>query len=130
MELSRSKIKNFFIFQEMELLRPRSKKNALKKFLYLLNKSFSYIFGNGTFLYSTFLIFLEMKVSSLKNQKFQEVTFQAQKLKKSNSEKFLVIREMELSSPKYKKLLYFRRELESPKFKKSSYIFFLLFKSF
>ena len=58
-----------------------------------------------------------MELSSLKNKKFKEGTFQAQK--KTVHEKFLIIfREMELSSLNFKNFLYFRRELESLKLKK------------
>ena len=52
-----------------------------------------------------------MELSSPKNKKFQEGIFRAQKIKKTYFEKFLIFQEMELSSPKLKKLLYFRREL-------------------
>ena len=57
-----------------------------------------------------------MELSSLKNKKFKEGTFQAQK--KTVPEKFLIFREMELSSLNFKNFLYFRRELESLKLKK------------
>ena len=47
MELSGSKIKKFLIFQEIEL----SSSNIKKFLIFLQKKSFSYISGNGTFLY-------------------------------------------------------------------------------
>ena len=46
-----------------------------------------------------------MELSRLKNKNFQEVTFRARKLKITHSEKMSYILEVELSSPKLKKLL-------------------------
>ena len=51
-----------------------------------------------------FVIFREMELSWLKIKKLQEGTFPAQ-----NIEKIFLVRKMELSSPKLKTLLYFRR---------------------
>ena len=48
-----------------------------------------------------------MEPSSHKIKKFQGGTFRAQKIKKPTLKKFLIYREMELSSPKLRKLLYF-----------------------
>ena len=50
------------------------KKNALKKLIYYLNKSFCYILGNGTSLYflkRIFLIFPAIEPSNPKNKKFR-----------------------------------------------------------
>ena len=50
------------------------------------------------------------------------VNFPSSKVKKTHSEKkSQIFREMEISSPKLKKLLYFRRELAKPE-KQISYI--------
>ena len=74
------------------LLSPSSKKTrrpALKTFLiFSQKKRFSYTLENRTFLYflkKIFLIFPEMELSSLKNKKFQEVTFRIQKVKRTHS---------------------------------------------
>ena len=49
-----------------------------------------------------------MELSSLKNKTFQKVTFQAQKIKEKNTlEKYLIFREMELSSFKLKNIFAF-----------------------
>ena len=83
-------------------------KTALKKFI--SKKSFSFISGNGTFLYflkNVSLIFPEMEFSSLKNKKFEEGTSELEKIKKPTLKKILIFREMELFSPKLKNLLYF-----------------------
>ena len=48
-----------------------------------------------------------MKLSSLKYKKFQEGTFRARKIKKPTLKTFLIFREMEVSNPKLKKVLYF-----------------------
>ena len=51
-----------------------------------------------------------MKLSSRKLKKlliFQKGTFWPQKIKKNTLKKFLIFQEIELSSPKLKKLLYF-----------------------
>ena len=61
-----------------------------------------------------------MKFSSLKNKKFQEVTFQASKIKETNSGKFLVFQEMERFSLQVEK-----RFLQSLKIKKKCLIFFV-----
>ena len=80
MELSSSNIEKF---SEIELSRRIS-------FLYFrkeTSESFSYIFGNETFLYflkTVFFIFQETKLSSLKNKKFQQGIFQARKNKKNS----------------------------------------------
>ena len=84
------------------LLSPSSKskktKQTLKNFLIFSQKSISDISGKGTFLY-----FLkkkkkkkkkklpEIELSSLKNKQFQEVTFQARKIKKIYSEKTYIL---------------------------------------
>ena len=54
-----------------------------------------------------------MELSSLKNKKFQERISDLKKLKNKTKKltKCLVFQEIELSSPKPKKLLYFKREL-------------------
>ena len=69
-----------------------------------------------------FLIFREMKLSSTKLKKFQEGTFRLRKIKKPTLKKFLILRGVEPSSLKLKKLLYFRRKFTKPKKQK-----FLLF---
>ena len=48
-----------------------------------------------------------MELSSPKIKKFQERTFQAQKIKESTLKKFLIFWEMKRSCSKFKKLLYF-----------------------
>ena len=67
-----------------------------------------------------------MKFSSLKNKKFQEVTFQASKIKETNSGKFLVFQEMERFSLQVEK--GFLQSLKNKK--KMSYIFCLLRENF
>ena len=88
----------------MHLLSPRSKKLPSKNLLYFLKKSFCYIWENGAFLFflkKTFLIFQEIKLSNLNKKKFQELTFQDRKMKKTTTlKKLLIFRKMELSSPK------------------------------
>ena len=75
--------KVFLIFQEMELFGLR-----LKNFLIFFQKK-------------AFLIFRETELSSTKN-------FPSWKNEKTHSEKkFILFWEMQLSSPKVKKLLYF-----------------------
>ena len=67
------------------------------------------------------LIFSQKKISlyiakwnfSKKLLTFQEGTFRAQKIKKPTQKKFLIFREMELFSPKLKKLLYFFQKKKS-----------------
>ena len=59
-----------------------------------------------------FLIFWEMELFKKTSYILRNGTFQAQKIKKKNAvKKFLIFREMEHSSPKLKKLSYFRRKL-------------------
>ena len=48
-----------------------------------------------------------MELFSPKNKNFHEGTFRAGKIKKNTLKKFLIFQEMELSSLKLKKLLYF-----------------------
>ena len=62
-----------------------------------------------------------MKFSSLKNKKFQELNFQASKIKETHSGKFLVFQEMELFSLQVEKGF-----LQSLKNKKKYRIFFKL----
>ena len=64
-------------------------------------KSVSYISENGT------LIFWEMELSWSKIKELQEKTFQARKIKKFTSKKFLIFHEIEFFSPKLKELLSF-----------------------
>ena len=73
------------------------------------------------FSYNVFLIFPEKKFSSLKNKKFQELNFQASKIKETHSGKFLVFQEMELFS-----LQVETGFLQSLKNKKKYLIFFKL----
>ena len=47
-----------------------------------------------------------MELSSPKIKKFQEGTFRARQIKKTTLKKFLIIREMELSSPRFRKNSY------------------------
>ena len=55
---------------------------------------------------------------------FQEVTFRARKIKKTDSEKLLIFWEMELSSSKLKKLLIFHEgNLQGLKIKNFLYFF-------
>ena len=97
------------------------KKKPLKITLIFLKESFTYISGNGTFLYflKVFLTFLEMKLSSLKNKKFQERTFPTRKNKKNTPWKnsqhsgkwnFLALRFLYLKDPLNSYIfLYFRK---------------------
>ena len=109
-----SRKKVFLIFRERELSCPKIKKFQkatfqTRKLKYPLWKNVLY-FGKWTFL-----------VPTLKNC-YPEWTFQARKLKKPTlKKKSQIFREMEISSPKLKKLLYFRRELAKPE-KQISYI--------
>ena len=104
MELSSSKIKNFIIFPGIKLsslifflifyernLRARK----IKNFLYFL--IFSYISGNGTFIY---LLTLWETEPPKKLLIFQEIElFELEKEKKNTLKKFLIFSEIELSSP-------------------------------
>ena len=74
------------------------------KIFYIFSKNnFSYILGNGTFLYfvkEVFLIFPEVELSSLKNKKFQERTSELEKIKTLTFKKLLIFWEMERSKSK------------------------------
>ena len=112
MEVSSSKIKKCLIFPEMELsyisgrnLRDRKiKKTRSEKISYIFSKKAFLIFRETelfyVFLKKVFLIFYVMELSSPKIKKFQEVTFRARKIKNPALKKFLIFREMELSSSK------------------------------
>ena len=69
-------------------------------------------------------IFSKTELCSLKNKKVQEETFRVRKIKIPALKKFLTFWEMELSSLKLKRLLYFRRELAKPE--KQKFLIFLL----
>ena len=90
MELSSSKIKKFLIFHEIEFSGPKLKK------LYFLNKSFSYILENRTFLKKTSYISGRNFLSS-KNKKNQ--------LRKN----FLYFGKWNFLTPRLKKFLYFSK---------------------
>ena len=117
MKLSSSNIKKLLIFSQKKIFSYISGNETFLKKLPILqegnfrvrkirkdrSEKISYIFSKKLFLYfekRDFLIFLEMELYSLKNKIFQEVTLQAQKIKKTTPKKFLIFREMELFSPK------------------------------
>ena len=87
-------LKRFLIFREIKLL--KSIIFPKESFPYILEnknpKQIHYISGNGTFLHFTKLLM------------FQEVTFQARKIKKPTLKKFLIFRQIELSSSKKEEL--------------------------
>lgn len=58
--------------------------------------------------------FEKKELPSPKIKKFQEETFGARKIKKHPFKNFLMFQEMELSSHKLKKLLYFSKKLAIP----------------
>ena len=108
MKLSSCKIKKVLIFSPKKIFSYISgNETFLKKIPILQEGNFrvrkikkdrsekiSYIFSKKLFLYfekRDFLIFLEMELYSLKNKTFQEVTLQAQKIKKKHSEKISYI---------------------------------------
>ena len=71
-----------------------------------------------------------MELSSPKNKKFEEETFRAQKIKKPSPKKFLIFREMGLSSSKLKKTLMFQEGACKTQKNKNFLHFFLFFNSF
>ena len=72
-----------------KFLSSKNKKPHSEEISYIFSKkSFSYVSGNGTFLYflkEAFVIFPEMEFSILKNKNFQEVAFASSKNKKNHS---------------------------------------------
>ena len=118
MKLSCSNFKKFFIFQ---------KRKARKKNLYFRKQNFfifqeryiqnpgitelSCSFGNEAFL-----------------SIFQEVTFRAQKLKRTHSEKCLIFWEIELSSPTLIFFFFFSVSGENIQYLKNQKILVFLFK--
>ena len=72
-----------------KFLSSKNKKHRSEEISYIFSKkSFSYVSGNGTFLYflkEAFVIFPEMEFSILKNKNFQEVALRARKIKRTHS---------------------------------------------
>ena len=89
-------LKRFLIFREIKLLFSKSIIFSKESFPYILEnenpKQIHYISGNGTSLCFTKLIM------------FQEVTFQARKIKKPTLKNFHVFRQIELSGSKKEEL--------------------------
>ena len=98
---------------------------ALKIFLiFFFIKSFSYILGNGTFLYcfkKAFLIVPEVEFSNLMSPLYlRKLLSKIKKEKKSTTKNFLIFQQMEICSSKIKKILIFwEMELLSPSSKKT-----------
>ena len=99
----------------------QTNKKRLKNFLYFLkNKNLLSYFGK-----QNFLIFPKIELSRWKTKKFQEGTFQVQKVKNPTLKEFLIFWEIEFSSPKLKKLLIFQEETLKTFL---IYIYFFIFK--
>ena len=58
-----------------------------------------------------FLLFQELELYSPMIKKFPEGTFRAKKIKKPTQKKFLILREIELSSSKLKELYTFSKKV-------------------
>ena len=102
----------------------KRKYSLWKYFLYFFIKSFSYILGNGTFLYcfkKAFLIVPEVEFSNLISPLYlRKLLSKIKKEKKSTTKKFLIFQKMEICSSKVKKILIFwEMELLSPSSKKT-----------
>ena len=139
---------HFLIFQEMETLKKNSlyfrKRKPYKNLFYVRKWNFSpqarkmkkkftlknYLTFSQT---KAFLIFQEtetLKNSSYLRKRnfflFQEVTFGAKIMKqKPLLKSFLYFGEMEISSPKFKKLLTFQKELPKPTNQKHFMLFLI-----
>ena len=101
-KVSGSNIKKVVIFSQKGAFLIFKETETLKKLFAFQKCELSYILGNGN-----------LKKILL----FQEVTFQAQKMKKNPTlKKFLIFQEMGISSHKLKKISYIsERNLQTPK---------------
>ena len=113
-ELFGSKTKKFPIFREMELLSPslKNKKTRSENISYIfIKKAFlifqetelSYVVSKKMFLYFRKWNFLALYFSYISGNNFPS----SKNEKKNTLKKLLIFQEMELSSPKLKKLLFF-----------------------
>ena len=111
----------------MKRLRPSSKNENTRfeniSYIFFI-KSFSYILGNGIFLYcfkKAFLIVPEVEFSNLISTLYlRKLLSKIKKEKKSTTKNFLIFQEMEICSSKVKKILIFwEMELLSPSSKKT-----------
>ena len=98
-KVSGSNIKKVVIFSQKGAFLIFKETETLKKLFAFQKCELSYILGNGN-----------LKKLLL----FQEVTFQARKMRKTHFEKSFIFPEMKLSSQKHKKLLTFQEELPKP----------------
>ena len=113
MELSSPRLKNF---RKKNVFQFSVQARKIKKIKKICPKRISYIFSKNVF-----LTFREMEPTCVKNKKFREGTFHAQK---PTMKKFIMFQEKKISSSKFIKLLYFsKKERMVPRLKKSSYIF-------
>ena len=132
MEVSRSKIKKFLIFEEVELLSPTSKntKTRSEKISYIFPKKlFSYISKNGTFLRSYEITHKSYFCVRHKNRRKHVLNccFSQQIYNLSHQTKYLYIENQNrLSQAVFIQSFYLQKCKEDPNRRKYATLFFTL----